>query len=113
MKFSAGEGYPESPLTQVKSMHQVMADNGDGGKSIWCTEYGEPTSAVDEATQADYIRDFINKWRTLPFTGPVYIYSTQDRNTGSASDQDTFGVYRTDWTPKPAQQVVQSLAPGG
>jgi hypothetical protein len=112
MKFSAGEGYPESPLTQVKSMHQVMADNGDGGKSIWCTEYGEPTSAVDEATQADYIHDFITKWRTLPFAGPVYIYSTQDRNTGSASDQDTLGVYRTDWTPKPAQQVVQSLSPG-
>jgi hypothetical protein len=42
----------------------------------------------------------------------VYIYSTQDRNTGSASDQDTLGVYRTDWTPKPAQQAVQSLTPG-
>jgi hypothetical protein len=112
MKFSAGKGYPESPLTQVTAMHQVMADNGDGGKTIWCTEYGEPTSAVDEATQADYLHDFITSWRTLPFAGPVYIYSTQDRNTGSATDQDTFGVYRTDWTPKPAQQVVQSLAGG-
>ena len=110
MKFSAGEGYPESPLTQVKAMYQVMADNGDGGKTIWCTEYGQPTSAVDEATQADYIRDLITTWRTLPFAGPVYVYSTRDRNTGSATDQDTFGVYRTDWTPKPAQQVIQSLA---
>jgi hypothetical protein len=91
-------------------MYQVMADNGDGGKTIWCTEYGQPTSAVDEATQADYIRDLITTWRTLPFAGPVYVYSTQDRNTGSATDQDTFGVYRTDWTPKPAQQVIQSLA---
>ncbi|PXX05722.1 cellulase (glycosyl hydrolase family 5) [Mycolicibacterium moriokaense] len=113
MKFSAGKGYPESPITQVTGMHQVMADNGDGGKTIWCTEYGEPTSAVDETTQADYVRDFITTWRTLPFAGPVYIYSTRDRNTGSATDQDTFGVYRTDWTPKSAQQVIQSLAPGG
>jgi polysaccharide biosynthesis protein PslG len=109
LKFSGG-GQPESPLSQVNAMYQAMADNGDGGKAIWCTEYGQPTSAVDEATQADYIRDLITKWRTLPFGGPVYIYSTRDRNTGSGVDQDTFGVYRTDWTPKPAQQVIQSLA---
>jgi hypothetical protein len=113
MKFSAGDGISEAPITQVKAMHQVMADNGDGGKAIWCTEYGEPTSAVDETTQADYIRDLITTWRTLPFAGPVYIYSTRDRNTGSATDQDTFGVYRTDWTPKSAQQVIQSLTTGG
>lgn len=110
LKFSEGGGQPESPLSQVTAMYQVMADNGDGGKAIWCTEYGEPTSVVDEATQADYIRDLIAKWRTLPFGGPVYIYSTRDRNTGSGVDQDTFGVYRTDWTPKPAQQVIQSLS---
>jgi hypothetical protein len=112
MKFSEGDGHPESPLSQVKAMYQVMADNGDGGKAIWCTEYGEPTSAVDEATQADYIRDFIVTWRSLPFAGPAYIYSTRDRATGSGNDQDTFGVYRSDWTPKPAQGVMQSLAGG-
>lgn len=110
MKFSEGTGYPESPLTQVNGMHQVMADNGDGGKAIWCTEYGQPTSSVDEATQAEYIRDMITTWRTLPFAGPVYIYTTRDLNSSSSSDADTLGVYRTDWTPKPSQQVVQSLA---
>jgi hypothetical protein len=110
MKFSEGRGYPESPLTQVTAMHQAMADNGDGGKTIWCTEYGEPTSSVDDATQAEYLRDMINTWRTLPFAGPVYIYTTRDLNTSSTSDADTLGVYRTDWTPKPAQQVIQSLA---
>ena len=109
-KFSAGKGYPESPLTQVTAMHDAMAANGDGGKAIWCTEYGEPTSSVDEATQADYLRDMITTWRTLPFAGPVFIYTTRDRNTGSSTDADTLGVYRSDWTPKPAQQVVASLA---
>jgi hypothetical protein len=90
----------------------VMADNGDGGKTIWCTEYGEPTSSVDDATQAEYIRDMITTWRTLPFAGPVFIYTTRDLDTSSTKDSDTFGVYRTDWTPKPAQRVVQSLAQG-
>ena len=115
LKFSAGAGSPLSqisPLLQAQGMHQVMADNGDGGKKIWATEYGEPTSSVDEATQADYIRDFVTKWRTLSFAGPVFIYTTRDRNTGSSADADTLGVYRSDWTPKPAQQAVQSLATG-
>ena len=112
MKFSDGRGYPESPLTQVNAMHKVMADNGDDGKTIWCTEYGEPTSSVDEATQAEYIRDMVTGWRKLPFAGPVYVYTTRDRNTASTSDADTLGVYRSDWTPKVAQQTVQTLARG-
>ena len=82
-----------------------MVDNGDGGKKIWTTEYGEPTSVVDEGTQAAYLTDFLTKWRTLPYAGPAYLYTTRDRNTGSGAADDTFGVYRSDWTPKPAQQA--------
>jgi polysaccharide biosynthesis protein PslG len=110
MKFSEGGSYPISALNQVAAMHKVMADNGDGGKKIWATEYGEPTSAVDEATQAAYIADMLAKWRTLPYGGPVFIYTTRDRNTGSSSDADTLGVYRSDWTPKPAQRAVAAAA---
>lgn len=110
LKFSAGAGVPNSPLSQTDGIHQAMAANGDGGKKIWATEYGEPNSAVDEATQADYIRDFLAKWRTLPYAGPAYIYTTRDRATGSANPEESIGVYRTDWTPKPAQAVVKSMA---
>lgn len=109
LKFSAGAGVPNSPLSQTDGIHQAMAANGDGGKKIWATEYGEPNSAVDEATQADYIRDFLAKWRTLPYAGPSYIYTTRDRATGSANPEESIGVYRTDWTPKPAQAVVKSM----
>lgn len=59
-------------MTQLEAMRGLMAANGDGGKKIWATKYGEPTSSVD--------------------------------------DHDALGVYRTDWTPKPAQQVVASLS---
>ena len=83
---------------------------GDGGKKIWATEYGEPTSSVDEATQAAYLTDFLAKWRTLPYAGPAYVYTTRDRNTGSGNPDDTFGLYRTDWSPKPAQAAVAALA---
>jgi polysaccharide biosynthesis protein PslG len=87
-----------------------MANNGDGGKQISATEFGEPTSKVDEATQADRIRDFITTWRTLPGADPAFVYTTRDRNTGSSNPQDTYGVYRTDWTPKPAADAVRGLA---
>ena len=40
----------------------------------------------------------------------VMHYTTRDRNTGSSNPQDTYGVYRTDWTPKPAAYVIKSLA---
>jgi hypothetical protein len=85
-----------------------MVDN-DGGKKIWTTEYGEPTR-WSTSTQAAYLTDFLAKWRTLPYAGPAYLYTTRDRNTGSGAADDTFGVYRSDWTPKPAQQAVQALA---
>lgn len=37
-------------MTQLEAMRGLMAANGDGGKKIWATEYGEPTSSVDDAT---------------------------------------------------------------
>ena len=68
------------------------------------------SAAVDEATQAAWIRDFITTWRGLNGAGPAFVYTTRDRNTGSSNPQDTYGVCRTDWTPKPAADVVKSLA---
>ena len=108
--FSAGGNLANSPILQVAALHDRMSANGDGGKKIWATEYGEPTSSVDEATQAAYLTDFLAKWRTLPYAGPAYVYTTRDRNTGSGAPDDTFGLYRSDWTPKPAQSAVQALA---
>ncbi|MBJ7339793.1 cellulase family glycosylhydrolase [Mycolicibacterium sp.] len=107
--FSQGGGLGNSPINQLGAMRQTMSANGDGGKKIWATEYGEPTSAVDEATQAAYLTDFLSTWRTLSYAGPAYIYTTRDRATGGGTE-DTFGIYRTDWTPKPAQAAVAALA---
>lgn len=108
-EFSRGRGTANTPFSQAEAIHGVMANYGDGGKKVWATEYGQPTSSVDEATQAAYLTDFLTTWRTLPFAGPAYIYTTRDRNTGSGADVDTLGVYRSDWTPKPAQAAVAAL----
>jgi hypothetical protein len=107
-RFSTGK--VNSPRSLYDGLRGAMAANGDGGKQIWATEFGEPTSKVDEATQAAWIQDFIVTWRGLPGAGPAFIYTTRDRNTGSSNPQDTYGVYRTDWTPKPAADVMKGLA---
>jgi hypothetical protein len=107
-RFSTGK--INSPRSLYDQLRGVMNDHGDGGKQIWATEFGEATTKVDDATQADRIRDFIVTWRTLPGAGPVFVYTTRDRNTGSANPQDNYGVYRTDFSPKPAADVIKSLA---
>jgi hypothetical protein len=106
LKFNDGMPLANSPLNQLLGMRQAMVTNGDSAKKIWGTEYGEPTAKVSEADQAAYIKDILLKWQELPYTGPILVYTTKDRATGSTDAQDTFGVYRSDWTAKPAQQVM-------
>jgi polysaccharide biosynthesis protein PslG len=112
LKFSGGVGKPNSPLQQLMDVRQVMTANGDGNKKIWATEYGQPASSGGEAKENEYIADILLKWQELPYVGPMFIYTTRDRATGSTSSQSTFGIYRTDWTPKTAQQTVKAGASG-
>lgn len=111
LKFSEGVPLANSPVNQLIAMRQVMVANGDSDKKIWGTEYGQPTSKVSEAEQAAFVKDILTTWQELPYAGPLLIYTTRDRRTGSTDVQDTFGVYRTDWTPKLAQQIML-FAPG-
>jgi endo-1,4-beta-mannosidase len=106
--FSQGRPYgPAAPINQLDLIHQAMVANGDGDKLIWATEYGQPTSEGGEAKQAQFISNFLNTWSSFDYTGPSFIYTTRDRLTGSTDDQDTLGVLRTDWTRKPAANVIQ------
>lgn len=109
-KFSQGASLANSPLNQVTAIRQLMVSKGDTGKKIWATEYGLPTGQVGETQQADYINDFLTTWRTLAYAGPAFIYTLKDRNTADTTDaENTFGVYRDDWTPKPAATTISSL----
>jgi hypothetical protein len=113
LKFSDGMQVANSALQQMMQMRQVMIANGDDAKKIWATEYGEPASSGSEATENDFIADILLKWQELPYAGPMFIYTTRDRKTGSGQPDDTCGIYRTDWTPKTVQQTVRAGASGG
>ena len=113
LKFSDGMLIANSPVLQLVQMRQVMIDNGDEEKRIWATEYGEPTSVVNETTQAAYLKDIYTKWQEMPYTGPLMVYTTRDRKTGSNQADATVGLYRSDWTPKPAAaELAATIAAG-
>jgi VCBS repeat-containing protein len=107
VKFSQGAPYPSSPLTLITAIHDLMVANGDGNKKIWATEYGEP-SAYGEATQAAYIDDFLRTWRDLDYAGPAFIHTIHDYASLDPATA-SFGVYRLDWTAKPAVGVIETV----
>jgi polysaccharide biosynthesis protein PslG len=113
LKFSDGVPVANSPVNQLMQMRQVMIANGDASKKIWATEYGEPTSQTDQAGQVAFISDMYTKWQEMPYTGPLLIYTTRDRNSASTQADDTFGIVKQDWTPKQSQQALQFAIPAG
>ena len=107
--FGNGGPYgPAAPINQLATMHQEMVAEGDGTKQIWATEYGEPTSVVSRSHPGVVHLELPELLEQLQLHRPVFIYTTRDRKTGSTSDQDTLGVFDTDWTPKLAASVDRS-----
>ncbi len=107
LKFSEGAPWWNlSPINQMAMMHDIMVANGDGDKLIWSTEYGQPTAVANEATQADYIADYLNAWSQIPYAGPSFIYEMRDIDTDSGWVDYTFGLVRDDWTYKPSTYTM-------
>lgn len=99
-----------SPANQIAAIRALMDSNGDTAKKIWITEYGVPTyDTITQDQQAAFIKDFIEAWQQQAGAGPIYLYTTRDTNTGTMDPEDNFGLFETDWTAKPAAQVVADL----
>lgn len=99
--------------SDVERVHQLMVDNGDGGKKIWMTEIGAPTcapeaSGVSQDQQAREITDMLWKASASGFSGPVFIFSIRDIDSADQeNDQNNFGALLTsDWQPKVAASVL-------
>ena len=111
MPFSTGGYHPDSPINQLADIRDLMVANGDTDKLVWASEYGQPTSVSSDAEQAAYLQDMLTTWRTLDYTGPAFVYTLEDDQTGSSDPEATFGLIRSDGTWKPAAYIVQDLAP--
>lgn len=109
LPFSGGLLQWESPINQLNAIRSMMAAQGDGALKIWATEYGLPTSVVTAADQAAYIKDFLTAWQTFNGAGPVFLYTARDFAVGSTNAEDNFGIFTSNWTPKPAAQVIKDF----
>ncbi|MDY6996156.1 MAG: cellulase family glycosylhydrolase [Actinomycetota bacterium] len=104
---------PENGWSDVGRVREVMVANGDGGKKIWMTEFGAPTSdpgaeGVSQQQQARQITDILWAASELPYSGPAFIYSIRDLDSGARGNREAnFGALLTsDWQPKVAASVL-------
>ncbi|CAN3132514.1 cellulase family glycosylhydrolase (plasmid) [Mycobacterium sp. smrl_JER01] len=112
LPFSQGAGTLNTPLEQVKALYELMVANGDADKKIWATEYGTATTpgwGVTQAEQAALLRDFLTAWSRLPYTGPAFVYTAQDTQSGILNHEFNFGLFTSNGKPKLAAHVLADL----
>ncbi|GAB41309.1 hypothetical protein GOSPT_125_00760 [Gordonia sputi NBRC 100414] len=113
-----------SVVSMLADIRAEMVARGDGGRKMWATEVGYPSAGPggSESRQAGLITKLAADWAQLPYGGPVFIHELVDRGAsdvdkGSTTDfgyttfaaETSFGVVRSDFTPKPAFAKVKSL----
>lgn len=101
----------------VEDAYEVMSANGDAGKKIWITEYGAPTGTatqnVSDAQQAAILTSFLTLTATVPYLGPVFLYSLRDSGTDPSKTEQNFGVLNHDFTPKAGYDAVENYVQSG
>ncbi|MCV7257002.1 cellulase family glycosylhydrolase [Mycobacterium hackensackense] len=112
LPFSAGADVNNAALQQIQTLYSIMVANGDGDLKIWGTEFGNATTpgiGLTTAEQAQFLQDFVTAWNRLPFTGPSFVYTAQDIQTGALNAEANFGLFNSDGTPKPAALLLAKL----
>jgi len=81
-RFWSAYGPNDPHCGGLAALREVMTSHGDSAKKIWATEFGFPTSGSREPVPAEAVRDALEEgvriWRSLDYTGPLFIYSFQD-----------------------------------
>ena len=99
-----------NPFTYLPTLHQIMADNGDGSKQIWLTEYGAPTTgtgAVTPAFQAESITGAFQWVKQYSWIGPLFIFDYEESTDDTYGD---FGIFNADGTPTQAGTAFSTAA---
>jgi hypothetical protein len=115
--------------TQMLHVRGIMMQHGDSNKLLWITEYGAPTAGpggiattsnynfdgspdhVDEALQAFMATQAVALYKTYPWAGPFFWYGYKDLGTSSSSNENFFGLVRSNGTHKPAYDAfVHAIA---
>lgn len=106
----AGDGGGAAVLPEGRA---VMVANGDSTKSMWVTEFGQPTgstpASTTEAVQSSIITDAVNRANGLSWIAAIFLFTSRDLSTNKADDTSNFGLYRFDGSPKPVVGALQAI----
>lgn len=95
---------------QSAAVHRLLAENGDGAKAVWMTEFGLPTGGPDggsEAKQAAIVADAFRLHAAMPWAGPLFLYEYRDSGTDPATSENFYGLLRADGSRKPAYEAFR------
>lgn len=109
--------FPDAPnrdplrrIEVVDSIRKVIDRSKRPTLRIWVTEFGQPTGplplGVTDDEQAARIGTALKYFATRTGMGPVFLYTSRDWSPDPTNPELNFGLYRFDWTPKPAVGVV-------
>jgi polysaccharide biosynthesis protein PslG len=115
--YTPGSDTDNEPA-RLEQVHAELAAHGDGDKPLWVTEIGWSTCSgtsgcVTEATQAQYLNEFLHDaettWRS--YVRAVFVYDLRDIAPSPAEDREAwFGLLRPDLSRKPAWTVLHDFA---
>jgi hypothetical protein len=101
-----------------RELRATMAAHG-GAKPIWFTEFGWSTETgdawgVSEAVQADYLTRALRYVEQDPYVQVAITYNFRNNYWANNANnwEDSLGLMRTDWTPKPAYNAFKTYTPG-
>jgi hypothetical protein len=108
------------PPVNVATARQVMIDNGDGGKSIWITEFGWsadpvtthplPVGGVTLAEQASYTAAFLHELAAYyPYVTTAMIFNGVDNSASTDAFAQYAGILTPSLVPKPVYDALASL----
>jgi polysaccharide biosynthesis protein PslG len=123
--WSEGGRLSRHALCGVEEIRKAMVANGDSAKQVWLTEFGYATCVnssaacwdmgVTETQQAEYLTRSFQQLSSYPWISTVLWYGFRnvywlrdDANDLEAS----FGLMRTDFSPKPALAAFRAYATG-
>jgi hypothetical protein len=107
---------PHNRQTVVLHTRDVMTANGDAGKKIWLTEWGQCTGtsqiAVSETEQAASVLDYLTVCAGIDYLVP-FVFTARDLGTDKKIPDANFGLHWLDWSPKlAARQLKTRYTPG-
>ena len=111
-----------------RSVHDVMAANGDGGKPIWMSELGwsstgggptscsrgqwrgQKPSGVSEAAQAQYLTQAYACLANDSYVQKADWFTMRDMSNQSVDELNHYGLVHTDGSPKPDLSAFRAVA---